>query len=248
VIGSVANHIVPDTLFANQLRNYKPYGTDGDLGSLTSAKQAMQGSQYDTKHNGMCDASQCKNVLLIADARALDSKMVTVIQQDAAKIGITFTVRTINGAYPTIQTPSKNIPISERPGWGKDYADALTFFEPLFDGTSIIPAGNTNYSLVGITKAQCSTLHITGDCNPFSAQTGMGIPNVNSMIARCAPLAGQKRLTCYENLDKVLMTQVVPWVPYLQSYVTRITSKNVTQYAYDQFTDTPSYPNIALSH
>ena len=120
------------------------------------------GSKYDTRNNGMCDAPQCKNVLLISDTRALDSKMVAVIQQDAAEIGITFTVRTINGAYPTIQTPSKNIPIDERPGWGKDYADPLTFFEPLFDGRTIIPAGNTNYSLVGITPAQCKTLEAHG--------------------------------------------------------------------------------------
>ena len=29
-------------------------------------------------------------------------------------IGITFTVRTVNGAYPTIQTVAKNVPIAER--------------------------------------------------------------------------------------------------------------------------------------
>ena len=51
---------------------------------------------------------------------------------------------------------------------------------------------------------------------------------------------------CFENLDKYMMTNVVPWVPYLNSYVTRITSSNVTHYAYDQFTDTPAYENIAV--
>ncbi len=88
----------------------------------------MKGSKYDTSNNGMCDAAACKNVLMLADAREVDTKMLPVITADAAKIGITFKVRTIKGAYPTIQTPSKNIPIAERPGWGKDYADALTFF------------------------------------------------------------------------------------------------------------------------
>ena len=44
------------------------------------------------------------------------------------------------------------------------------------------------------------------------------------------------------------MTNVVPWVPYLQSYVTRITSSNITNYAYDQFTDTPAYENIAVAN
>ncbi len=97
----------------------------------------MKGSEYSDK-SGMCVAKACKGVLLISDARAVDPSMVATIQQDAAKIGITFTVRTVNGAYPTIQTVAKNVPISERPGWGKDYADALTFFSPLFDGRNII--------------------------------------------------------------------------------------------------------------
>jgi len=237
-IGSVANHIAPDTIFNNQLADYVPYGTPGNTGSVTKAKAAMMGSKYDTQHDGMCDAPQCKNVLMVSDTRIQDPKMVAVIEQDAAMIGITFKVHTINGAYPAIQTPRNDIPIEERSGWGKDYADPLTFFEPLFDGRSIIPAGNSNYALVGITPAQCKTLHVTGNCT--------NVPSVNSLLDKCAPLAGQARLSCYENLDKYLMTKVVPWVPYLYSYVTRITSTNVTQYAYDQFTDTPAYENMAV--
>ena len=97
----------------------------------------MKGSKYDANGDGTCSASACKNVLLIADVRQVDTKMVPVIQQSAAKIGITFTVRSVEGAYPAIQTPSRNIPIAERPGWGKDYADPFTFFNPLFDGRTI---------------------------------------------------------------------------------------------------------------
>jgi len=37
----------------------------------------------------------------------------------------------ISCAYPTLQTPRNNVVISQRTGWGKDYADAVTFFEPL---------------------------------------------------------------------------------------------------------------------
>lgn len=245
-IGSVANHIVPDTLFDNQIINYKPYATPGNHGSVAKAMAAMKGSKYDTSNNGMCDASVCKNVLLISDTRSQDPKMVAVMEQDAAKIGITFKVHTINGAYPTIQTPSKNIPIAERPGWGKDYADPYTFFGELFDGRAIIPSGNTNYSLIGITPAQCKSLKVTGDCSPYDAATGLGVPNVDSMLDKCNAALGQPRLTCFENLDKYMMVNVVPWVPYLNSFVTRITSSNVTHYAYDQFTDTPAYENISV--
>jgi len=245
-IGAVANHIVPDAIFGNQLADFAPYKTPGDHGSLAKAMAAMKGSKYSTGNDGMCDASACKNVLLLADTRSQDPKMVTVIEQDAKKLGITFSVRTVNGAYPTIQTPSKNIPIAERPGWGKDYADALTFFTPLFDGRTIIANGNTNYSLLGISPAQCKTLGVTGDCSPLDAKTGVGVPSVNSQLDKCSVLIDPARQTCYENLDKYLMTNVVPWVPYLWSYVTRITSSNVTHYQFDQFATTPAYTEISV--
>ena len=237
-IGKVANHIVPDTLFNNQLAEFAPYRTPGDTGSVAKAKAAMKGSKYDTSGNGTCSASACHNVYLLADAREVDTKMLPVIEADAKKIGITFKVHTIKGAYPTLQTPSKNVPIGERPGWGKDYADALTFFTPLFDGRNIIPNGNTNYSLVGITPAQCKALKVTGNCT--------GIPSVNSQLDKCSVLIGQPRLTCYENLDKTLMTNVVPWVPYLSSFATHITAPNVTKWSFDQFSGSTGYAHVAV--
>ncbi len=56
---------------------------------------------------------------MIADTRGVDTRMIPIIEANAAKIGITLKVRSINGAYTTIQTPLKNIPFSERPGWGR---------------------------------------------------------------------------------------------------------------------------------
>jgi peptide/nickel transport system substrate-binding protein len=238
-IGKVANHIIPDALLGNQLAEYNPYRTAGDRGSVAKARAALRGSKYDTQKNGLCSAKECKGVLLIADTRQVDTKMLPVIQSSARKIGITFEVRTVEGAYPTIQTVAKNVPIAERPGWGKDYADPYTFFSPLFDGRTIIPTGNTNYSLVGITPKQCKDLKVTGNCN--------NVPSVQKDLDRCAGLVGTPHVSCYAALDRKLMTQVVPWVPYLWSYVTRITSKNVTQYEFDQATTTPAYSRIAVN-
>jgi peptide/nickel transport system substrate-binding protein len=234
-IGKVARHIVPDTLFDNQLAEYDPYATPGDAGDVAKAKNALHGSKYG---NGMCTASACKNVYLLADARVVDTKMLPVIQADAKKIGITFVVHTVKGAYPTLQTPSRNIPTSERPGWGKDFADPLTFFTPLFNSRTIIPNGNTNYSLVGITPTQCVKLHIQGNCR--------NIPSVDAQIDKCSALLGQSRLTCYENLDKTLMSDVVPWVPYLWSYAQHVIAPNVTKWEFDQFGGSIGYAHVAV--
>jgi peptide/nickel transport system substrate-binding protein len=236
--GAVAHHIVPDTLFNNQLAGYDPYKTPGEHGSVAKAKAALKGSKYDTRKNGTCAAKACKNVLLIADKRGVDDRMLPVIQANAAKIGITFTVRTVAGAYPTIQTPGKNVPIAERPGWGKDYADALTFFTPLFDGRTIIPAGNTNYSLVGITPATAKKVGAKGNLR--------NVPNVNEDLDHCSKLIGQPRLTCYENLDKKLTWNVVPWIPYLWSSAIHIVGPKVAKWDFDQFGGSIGYGHVAV--
>jgi ABC-type transport system substrate-binding protein len=235
--GTIANHIVPDTLFEFKLQEYTPYKTPGDHGSVSKAKEAMIGSGYDTEDNGMCSAPQCKKVLMISDIRSIDPSMVATIAQDAKRIGVTFSVQRVNGAYPVIQTVAENIPFAERPGWGKDYGDPLTFFSPLFDGRTIIPTGNTNYSLVGVTAAQCQTLHVKGDC--------ANVSSVNTDLDRCAPLSGQERLPCYERLDKKLMTEVVPWVPYLWSNTTHITNARVINWTFDQFGGSIGYAHVA---
>jgi len=238
VIGDVANHIVPDSVFNNRLSEYKPYRTDGNFGSVAKAKAALKGSKYDTAKNGTCSASACKNVLLVADTRGVDDKMLPVIQADAKKIGITFKVRTIKGAYPTLQTPKNNVAISERPGWGKDYGDASTFFIPLFASYDIIESGNPNYSLVGLTPAIAKKVGAAGTIN--------GVPSIDSDIDKCQALTDPARTNCWMNLDKKVMTKIVPWVPYLWAKVTRITSKNVTKYEFDQFGTTPAYAHIAV--
>jgi peptide/nickel transport system substrate-binding protein len=236
--GRIAHHIAPDTMFDDQLADYDPYATPGSDGSLAKAKAAMRGSKYDTAHDGTCGASQCKHVLMLADAHQVDTKMVPVIEASAAKIGITFKVRVVNGAFPTLQTPKNNVPIGEFPGWAKDFADPITFFGPLFDGRGIIPTGNTNYALVGITPAIAKKVGATG--------TVTGVPSVNAWLDRCAPLAGQARLSCYESLDRYLTTTIVAWVPYRWSYNQDITSANVTKWGFDQFSGATAWAHVAV--
>jgi hypothetical protein len=197
----------------------------------------MKKSKY-SGGSAKCTAKECKNVLMIADVRSVDKTMVPVIEGSAAKIGITFKVRQVNGAYPVIQTPAKNIPISERPGWGKDYADASTFFNALFAGSSILPTGNTNYSLVGLTPAIAKKVGVKGTTDKTLS--------LDPQITRCNQASGDLRIGCWAALDKKLMTQVVPWVPYLWSSVINIVGPNVTKWGYDQFGDSIAYAHVAV--
>jgi peptide/nickel transport system substrate-binding protein len=240
VVGSIATHIVPPVLYNNGLSEYDPYSTPDESGDVAKAAAEIKQSKYDPGKTGKCTAAACKKVLMIGDVRAVDNRMIPVIQADAAKIGITFTVRQINGAYTTIQTTNKNIPISERPGWGKDYADPYAFIGELFSGSAIIPSGNTNYSLVGVTPAinTSKKLGLKGDLT--------NVPSVDPDIKTCQPKIKQARIDCWEGVDKKLMTQVVPWVPYLWANNVTIVGPKVTHWQYDQYGDYTAYSQVAV--
>ena len=237
--GSIATHVVPNPMLSNQLANFDPYKTPGNAGSVSLAKAAMKGSKYDTNGDGKCDvAAACQNVLMVADSRAVDQAMVPVIIQDAKQIGITFKVRSVAGAYSVINTPKNNVAISTRSGWGKDYADASTFFDELFLSSTILPTGNTNYSLVGLTPAIAKKVHASG--------TITGIPTADPQINHCNTVTGSARVTCWASVDKLIMTKIVPWVPYLSAENLNVISPNVTKWAYDQFGDQTAYAHVAV--
>jgi ABC-type transport system substrate-binding protein len=247
VAGSVATHIAPDPLYGGQLTHYDPYRTPGSHGSIAKAKAAMKGSRYDLKNDGTCSAPVCKNVVLLTETTAISPELATVIQQDAAKIGIGITVRPIGEPYQVLQTVRKQIPMAEFTGMGVSEPDPVAMFWPCFDGREIIPSGNCDWSLLGITRAQCAKMHVTGDCNPYNSRTGLGVPSVNGMLDRCIALAGAPRRNCWEQLEEHLMTQAVPLIPYITPKLPHIISRHVTRWVGDQANGTTAYAHVAVS-
>jgi peptide/nickel transport system substrate-binding protein len=240
LLGRIAHHIVPDSMLGNELAGYAPYRTPGERGSLAKAKAAMRGSKYDTADDGTCSAAACHDVVLLDDTRTpAFLKLLPIVEAGAKKIGITFHVLSVGGAFATLGTPAKNIPFAVFPAWIKDYPDPLTFLRPLFDGRSIVANGNVDFTLVGLKPSQAKKLGITGSTS--------NIPSVDSTLDRCAALAGAPRRGCWENLDRTLMTKIVPWVPYLQAKVAHITGPRVTQWGFDQFAGTTAYAHVAVS-
>ena len=234
--GGIATHITPDSILSNKLKGYAPYGPG--TGDVAKAKAEMKKSAYDSNHDGVCDAKACQDVFTITGDRGVEKAMIPALEQSLKSIGITLKDRVLKDAYTPIQTPRLNTPLSTRPGWGKDYADPLTFFTPLFDGRNIIPQGNTNYSLLGITPAIAKKVGVKGNVTE--------VPSVDAAMDKCSLLVGGPRTNCYAALDKQLMTSVVPWVPYLWAYNLSVSSKNVTKFEYDQFGGTIAYAHVAV--
>ncbi len=240
LVGDVANHIVPDSLLSNLLSDYAPYKTAGDHGSVAKAKEAMKGSKYDTDKNGTCGATECKNVLLIADTRQVDTKMLPVIAAERARRSASPSrcarsrarTRRSRRRRRTSRSPSGPAGGRTTPTRTPSSARCSTA------ARSSRPATRTTRSS-GSRPSQCKSLKVTGNCT--------NVPSVNKRPRQVRqPRRSAAHTACYAALDKKLMTHVVPWVPYLWSTVTRITSKNVTKYEFDQFATTPAYAHLAV--
>ena len=174
-------------------------------GDVEAAKAEMAQSKYDTDKDGTCDAAPCKGVINLNRNFAPWSTISPIIEQSAAKIGISIETREASrtAVNNTANTTSRQIPFSSGNGWGKDYADPSTFFV-IYDGRNIIPVGNTAFALVGVTKAQEKELGVT-------IPPG-GVPSINADIDTCSPLTGQERTDCWTALDKKLTEEIAPQV------------------------------------
>ena len=240
ISGSIATHIQPVNL-AGLGADYDPYATEGHRGDLALAQAEMALSRYDTDGDGMCDAPECSGIILVNRTTSPWLETEPVVVASLALIGLEVQVQELENHYTVIQTVANLTPMGMNPGWGKDYPDSSSFAGFLFDGRNIIPEGNTNYSLVGLSEAQAEELGV-----PYPAD---GIPNIDADIDNCKLIAltdTQGGLDCWNDLDRTLMEEVVPWVPYLWLNVITTIGPAVTNWDFDQFAGTTAFSKVAV--
>jgi peptide/nickel transport system substrate-binding protein len=245
--GDIATHLIPPIVLSDKLgSDYNPYATEGNRGDEAKAKEEMKQSKYDSNKDGVCDAKECSGLVMINRNVTPWTDAEAVVESSLAKIGIKVKPRELasSAAYTTIQTVKNKIPIALNAGWGKDFADAVSFVLPLFDGRSIIATGNTNYALVGITPDGAKELGV-------SIPSGVSVPNVDSDVDACQKIPAtqaDQRNDCFANIDKKLMETAVPWVPYLWAKNITVTGKTVTKWEFDQFSGYLSYTQMAVNN
>ena len=240
--GDIATHILPPELTNGHPTNteYDPYPSPNFAGDIEAAKEEMSQSKYDANGDGVCDDPVCEEVFHINRKDAPHGDMTPIIEKSFAAIGIDLKTQELLDAYPVVSTVSKDLPISTYPGWGKDYPDPYTFVGFLFQGgDKILCEGNYNYSLVGITEERLKECGGTGNTED--------VPSVDADVAEClkSPL-GEERNQCFIELDKKLMEEVVPWVPYLWEQHTGVFGPTVTKFDFDQFSGETSFAHVAV--
>jgi ABC-type transport system substrate-binding protein len=246
--GDVATTIEPPTVLGDTA-DYNPYPSPDNAGDVQAAQDEMKQSKYDSNGDGKCDASVCKNVVMVNRNYAPWTDMSPILQDNLSQIGINLKIRELEAgtAYTTIQTVKNLIPIAANAGWGKDYADPYTF-AVLFDSSGISCTGQVNYSEVGMTRAQAKECGVLDAWNAVTDNGKNPVPSVGDKFNQCVAATGDSRNPCWAEFDRDLMENVVPWVPYLWAAFPAVTGDSVTKYEYDQFSGAISYCHIAVNN
>jgi peptide/nickel transport system substrate-binding protein len=244
--GQIATHVMPPSVINNTLgQDFDPYKSPNFGGDEAKAKEEMKQSKYDSNKDGVCDAPDCKGLVMVNRNSSPWTTAEPVVVDSLAKIGIQVKPRELADHYTAVQTVKNQIPLGMDTSWGKDWADPGTFGAPLFGGPNIVPTNNSNYGLIGLTPDKAKDLGI-------KVPPGMTFPSVDADLAKCDKISVEtqvdERTACFVEVDKKIMTEVVPWVPLLWVQVITTTAPSLTKYEFDQFAGEISLTQIAVNN
>jgi hypothetical protein len=74
------------------------------------------------------------------------------------------------------------------------------------------------------------------------------VPSVEEKLAECAAQTEtDARFQCWADVDRILMEEVVPWVPYLFDTNVDIISERIVNYSFDQFAGLAAFDQFAIA-
>jgi peptide/nickel transport system substrate-binding protein len=237
-VGEISGHIMVDSLENNLLADYDPYQTTNASGDPEKAKEEMALSKYDSDGDGVCDDPVCQDILTITDREDPYPDQMALLKQFLEPIGLTLDDKQLERGtmYNQCNDANSHHALCAGPGWGKDYADGVTFGEPLFTSAGLWESC-CNYSLLGASPEQLTEW----------GYDVTEVPSVDDKEDECAALEpGDERFQCWAELDQQLMEEVVPMVPYLFDNSVDILSDNIVNYSFDQFAGLAAFDSMAV--
>ena len=202
-VGTVATHFIPPLMPGfDQAGGKAGPGYDfykNPNGDVALAKSYMKKAGFS---NGMYTGGP---VLAVADNQPPAKQTAEAVQQQLKAIGINLNLREVPHAtmYSKFcQVPKAKVALCPSMGWGKDFFDAQSMIDPVFNGKNIVPSGNVN-------TAQANN------------------PAFNARIDKATSITdANARAAAYGSLDKDLTGQVY-YVTWLWDNEVNFTSKNV---------------------
>ena len=223
----IATHIGTDAVEGDLLPAFDPYPHD-----LAEARREMRLSAYDRDGDGQCDVTLCRGVLAVVLPRGAIPDQARAIRGDLAGLGIELDLEPSN--FSRFYDRSDIVPIGIGAAWGKDFANGSAWFPPLFGAASL---ESLNHSLLSATAGQLREW----------GYAVTSVPSVEDRLDACGTRWGSPQSECWAELDQYLMTEVVPWVPYMVANYVQVVSERVVSYSFDQFGGRPALDRIALA-
>ena len=247
VQGQFATHFIPPSLMGGLGADYQPYATPvgctGDActfdGDVAAAQEEMKLSKYDTTGDGKCDDPACQNIpYLIISGSSTGPQAADIVNQKLADLGMSLDNKEVK--YSTLVQKCSTLAehqVTCSAGWGKDYASAYTFFEPLLNGCE----NGSNYAFLGCDAA---TLEAAGYTVPAD-----GPYTIDDKIAACKAMeAGSaEQNQCYFDIDKYVMEEIVPVIPTIFGTNIDVLGANIVNYSYDQFAGMGALDHYAVA-
>lgn len=236
----VLHHAIPDSFENDLLRDYNPYRTERDAGSVQLAMAEVRQSAYDTNGDGICDAEACAHVAVpirddfpevwvAAQHMASDFEAIGV-HLDLAKVPV-------EDFFRSVFDPASGTPMAFTFGWGTDYLNASSWFVPLATSAAIGEDWGGNLSLIGMPSENLVEFG-------FDATT---VPSLDQKIEACIATAGQAQYECWAEADQYLMERIAPWIPLDVRAIPNLTSSRVTEMVFDASLAAPSLGEILVA-
>jgi hypothetical protein len=140
--------------------------------------------------------------------------------------------------YTKCETATSLIALCPSEGWYADFADPFAYVTGLFSSASLTPSCCDDSEL-GATTAQLQK---------WGYKITTPTANIDSQLEACIPTQGTARLDCYANVDRNLMENVVPWIPYRFANEVVLTSPRLLNYHLDASTGWISISQLALAN
>jgi peptide/nickel transport system substrate-binding protein len=205
LIGDIPTHYIPPGMAGfDQSGGLKGFGLD--FMNTTGAPNPAVAAEY-FKKAGMASGKYEGNdeLLMVGDNSGVATKVAELAKTNFEQLGFKVKLRLVehNVMYTKYcNVPSANVTVCPNVGWLKDFADAQTLLDPTFNGKNIIPANNSNWSL-------------------------LNDPAINDAMDKAELLAKpDERATAWANIDKQISEQA-PAIPYVWDKNPEIRSANV---------------------
>ncbi len=205
LIGDMPTHYIPPGMAGfDQAGGLKGFGLDfmnesGAPNPALSAEYFKKAGMASGKYEGKDE------ILMVGDNSGVATKVAELAKTNFEQLGFKVKLRLVehNVMYTKYcNVPAADVTVCPNVGWLKDFADAQTLLDPTFNGKNIIPANNSNWSL-------------------------LNDPTINDAMAKAEVLAKpEERATAWANIDKMI-TEQAPAVAYVWDKNPEIRSSNV---------------------